>query len=100
MGFQEPLKDQTEFLVGTQCSEPTVLRVRLVVRSAHSARARGTASVCSRFTVLLGVARWPLPANGHLASGRHEGCGGTQWPLCYSACPLWAPGVSSQQRQG
>lgn len=27
---------------------------------------------------LLGVARWPLPANHRLASGRHEGCGATQ----------------------
>jgi hypothetical protein len=34
-----------------------------------------TANFCSCFTVLLGVARWQLPANGHLASGRHAGCG-------------------------
>src|ERR1039457_7158394 len=34
-------------------------------------------SLCSLFTSLSGVARWQLLANGHLASGRHEGCGAT-----------------------
>ena len=34
-------------------------------------------SLCSLFTSLLGVARWQLLANRHLASGRHEGCGAT-----------------------
>jgi hypothetical protein len=32
-------------------------------------------SLGSLFTSLLGVARWQLLANGHLASERHEGCG-------------------------
>src|ERR1022692_2993681 len=34
-------------------------------------------SLCSLFTSLLGVARWQLLANRHLASGRHEDCGAT-----------------------
>jgi hypothetical protein len=37
--------------------------------------ANGQASVT---TLILGVARWPLLANGHLAFGRHEGCGATR----------------------
>ena len=45
----------------------------------HSAfDAAGSCRVSSRVTVLLGVVRWQLPANGHLASGRHAGCGATQ----------------------
>src|SRR5205823_7979342 len=66
----------------------TVLTVRLLVRSAQAAEGR-VVSQRRAFTVLLGVARWPLPANGHLASGRHGGCDATQLLLCYSACPWW-----------
>ncbi len=41
-------------------------------------RACGTASVGPRFTFLLRLVRWPLPANRHLVSGKHAGCDVTQ----------------------